>query len=166
MRIFQTEDIWIRNGTRVNPHRQHRKIDGVLFEASLKHCSVSPSSFVMHPEVVREVGYFNDRLPACEDYDFFLRVSLKYRIGLLTKKLIYRYQGHDGQLSFRYAAMDRFRIQSLLNLYKNLQRLIADPDRISLLLVDIDVARQQIVDEIIKRARIIYEGAWRRRLWF
>ncbi|MBW1614562.1 MAG: glycosyltransferase family 2 protein, partial [Deltaproteobacteria bacterium] len=43
----QTEEIWIKNGRRVNPKKRHKKPSGNIFTQSLKLCLVSPSSVII-----------------------------------------------------------------------------------------------------------------------
>ena len=45
--ICQTEEIWIRNGTRVNAKKRHKKYSGDIFEKALPLCIVSPSAVMM-----------------------------------------------------------------------------------------------------------------------
>ena len=113
-RIHQTEEIWIRHGRRANPPKTHLKTEGDLFEACLRRCCVTPSSTVIRRDLFEECGGFDERLPACEDYDLWLSVASRNRIGLLREPLLTRYGGHADQLSSRYPAMDRFRVYSLL----------------------------------------------------
>ena len=49
--ICQTEEIWIRNGVKVNPKRKHLKPSGDIFRASLDLCLVSPSAVMMTREL-------------------------------------------------------------------------------------------------------------------
>ena len=111
-RICQTEEIWIRRGKRVNPKHRHRKPSGDIFEASLALCLVSPSAVMMRRNLLEEMGGFDESLPACEDYDLWLRVSLCYPIHLLDEPLVIKRGGHDDQLSGA-PGLDRYRIQSL-----------------------------------------------------
>jgi glycosyltransferase involved in cell wall biosynthesis len=113
--ICQTEETWIRRGVRVNPRRRHRKPSGWVFEASLALCLVSPSAVMMRRELLEEMGGFDESLPACEDYDLWLRVSLRYPIHLIEDALVVKRGGHDDQLS-RQHSLDRYRIQSLLKI--------------------------------------------------
>ena len=111
--ICQTEEIWIRNGIRVNPMKKHQKFGGMIFEKCLPLCVVSPSAVMMHRKLFDEVGLFDESLPACEDYDLWLRIAAKHPIGLIEKPYILKYGGHADQRSREFPAMDRFRIQSL-----------------------------------------------------
>jgi glycosyltransferase involved in cell wall biosynthesis len=110
--INQTEEIWIRNGVRVNPKDRHRKPSGIIFERSLGLCLVSPSAVMIQKTLFDAIGVFDENLPACEDYDLWLRISCRYPVDLIDTPLIIKRGGHGDQLS-RAAGLDRFRIQSL-----------------------------------------------------
>lgn len=110
--INQTEEIWIRNGVRVNPKDRHRKPSGMIFERSLGLCLISPSAVMIKKPLFDAVGVFDENLPACEDYDLWLRVSCRYPVHLIDTPLIMKRGGHGDQLS-KAAGLDRFRIQSL-----------------------------------------------------
>ena len=111
-RICQTEEVWIRNGKRVNPKQRHRKPSGWFFEPSLALCLVSPSAVMMRRELIVEMGGFDVSLPACEDYDLWLRIGLRCPIHLLDAPLVVKRGGHADQLSAA-PGLDRYRIQSL-----------------------------------------------------
>jgi len=113
MRLCHTEEIWIRNGRRVNQMKKHQKSGGWIFERCLKLCCVSPSSVVVKRELFEELGDFDESLPACEDYDLWLRICSREPVLYVEEPLIYKYGGHEDQLSRRYPAMDRFRIKAL-----------------------------------------------------
>jgi len=110
--ICQTEEIWIRNGVRVNPKQKHKKPSGDIFIPSLALCLVSPSAVMIKRELFDEVGGFDEDLPACEDYDLWLRVSRKYPVHLINKFLIVKRGGHKDQLS-KASGLDRYRIAAL-----------------------------------------------------
>jgi glycosyltransferase involved in cell wall biosynthesis len=110
--INQTEEIWIRNGVRVNPKTRHHKFSGMIFEKSLALCLVSPSAVMMKRSLFEEVGLFDEDLPACEDYDLWLRISWRYPVDLIETPLIIKRGGHADQLS-KAPGLDKFRIQSL-----------------------------------------------------
>jgi len=110
--INQTEEIWIRNDVRVNPKNRHQKPSGMIFERSLGLCLVSPSAVMIRKTLLDVVGLFDENLPACEDYDLWLRISCRYPVHLIDTPLIIKRGGHEDQLS-KAAGLDRFRIQSL-----------------------------------------------------
>jgi glycosyltransferase involved in cell wall biosynthesis len=111
--LCHTNEIWIRRGKRVNPMSKHAKSGGYIFEECLPLCVVSPSSVIVHRSLLERVGLFDESLPACEDYDLWLRVCSRYPVLYLEEPLIVKYGGHADQLSRRYWGMDRFRIRSL-----------------------------------------------------
>jgi len=116
--INQTEEIWIRNGARVNPKTRHQKLSGMIFEPSLALCLVSPSAVMMKRSLFDEVGLFDEDLPACEDYDLWLRISWRYPVHLIETPLIIKRGGHADQLS-KAPGLDKFRIQSLKNIIES-----------------------------------------------
>ncbi len=111
--LCHTNEIWMRRGKRVNPMRKHAKSGGYIFKKCLPLCVVSPSSVVIHRRLFERVGLFDESLPACEDYDLWLRVSSVFPVLYLEEPLMVKYGGHPDQLSRRYWGMDRFRIQAL-----------------------------------------------------
>ncbi len=114
--ISQTDEIWIRNGKRVNPCRHHLKPSGSIFAECLPLCVVSPSAVMMRRRFFATVGLFDETLPACEDYDLWLRTACRYPIKLLPEKLVTKFGGHSDQLSHTIPALDRYRIKSLIKL--------------------------------------------------
>jgi glycosyltransferase involved in cell wall biosynthesis len=114
--ICQTEEIWIRNGRRVNPKRRHKKPSGDIFAQSLKLCLVSPSSVLLKRSLFDEIGFFDEALPAAEDYDMWLRISCRYPVHLIDKALVVKEGGNEDQLSRGFIGMDRFRIRAIVKL--------------------------------------------------
>ena len=116
--ICQTEEIWIRNGLRVNPKKRHQKPSGMIFKPSLELCLVSPSAVMIQRSLFDRVGKFDETLPACEDYDLWLRISCRFPIHLIDIPLIIKRGGHDDQLSSR-AGLDKFRIKAIEKIIKS-----------------------------------------------
>ena len=113
MRLCHTEEIWIRNGKRVNQMKKHQKSGGWIFERCLELCCISPSSVMLKRDLLEALGGFDESLPACEDYDLWLQICAREPVLYLPTPLINKYGGHDDQLSRLHPAMDRFRIQAL-----------------------------------------------------
>lgn len=145
--ICQTEEIWIRNGKRVNPMKKHKKPSGMIFEPSLALCLVSPSAVMMRKHFFTEMGGFDETLPACEDYDLWLRVACRHPIDLIDTPLIVKTGGHDDQLSGA-PGLDRFRIQSL-------QKLLASG-------ILSNTQRQAAKDMLKQKCRIYADGCAKR----
>ncbi len=108
-----TNEIWIRNGVRVNQMKKHKKYGGDIFKHCLDICRISPSSSIIKKDVFEEVGAFDESLTVCEDYDLWLRVTAKFNILFLDEPLIKKYGGHLDQLSRVPEGIEQYRIRSL-----------------------------------------------------
>jgi len=116
--ICQSEEIWVRNNVRVNPKKRHKKPWGMIFEPSLALCLVSPSAVMIRRSLFEKVGGFDETLPACEDYDLWLRISCRYPVYLIETPLIIKRGGHNDQLSASFG-LDKFRIKSLTKIIES-----------------------------------------------
>ena len=65
-----------------------------------------------------KLGMFDPGLPACEDYDLWLRLCHRFPVHYLEEALIVKYGGHEDQLSRQHPAMDQFRVRSLHRLLR------------------------------------------------
>ena len=111
--ICQTDEIWIRNGVRVNPRTVHQKPSGDIFSRSLELCLVSPSAVMMTKALFDRTGGFDEAFPVCEDYDLWLRISAQHQVPLIPDRLTIKRGGHADQLSRSIWGMDRYRILAL-----------------------------------------------------
>jgi GT2 family glycosyltransferase len=82
----------------------------------LRRCLVSPSAVLIRRKLFEQLGGFDESLPVCEDYDLWLRLSVRVPVGLVREPLVIKRGGHADQLSRRYWGMDRFRVASLAKL--------------------------------------------------
>lgn len=153
-KICHTNEIWIRNGKRVNPMKKHEKSGGLIFKNCLPLCIISPSSVIIHRSVFEEHGLFDESLPVCEDYDLWLRFCAFLPILYLKKPQIIKYGGHSDQLSNKYWGMDRFRIIALEKIIKNPKLSPEDKDAATHILIEkIEIyiqgaAKRRKVDEV------------------
>ena len=147
LKVCHTEEIWIRNGVRVNQMNKHQKAGGWIFQRCLPLCAMSPSSIVIHRDVFEKVGVFDTKLPACEDYDLWLRIASQYEVAYVDRACINKYGGHEDQLSRQYWGMDRFRVIAL-------EKLLSDPSQ-SLSDIDRDAAKNML----LKKLGILQKGA-------
>ena len=147
-RISHTNEIWIRNGIRVNPMKKHRKSGGNLFTKCLKMCCISPSSTLVHSTVFDDIGFFDETLMVCEDYDFWLRFCSNEMVHFLPEALTIKTGGHMDQLSKSHWGMDRFRIYSIEKLLRenNLCRPFYEA----------------ALDELLNKLRVVLNGAIKR----
>ncbi len=146
--ISYTDEIWIRNGKRLNQKFRHRKHSGLIYEYCLPLCIISPSSALVSRAIFEDVGLFDETLPVCEDYDMWLRITCRYPVLFLDKPLIIKRGGHPDQLSRAYEAMDTYRIKSLV---KMLSRGMLTPDQ-----------RAATPTELRKKCGIYAQGARKR----
>ena len=123
--VCHTNEIWIRNGIRVNQKKRHQKYGGDIFDKCLDICRISPSSIMFKKNIIDEVGWFDEGLPICEDYDLWLRITANFKILFIDKPLIIKYGGHSDQLSKSVNGIEAYRIKSLENLLSN-TKLIKD----------------------------------------
>ena len=118
--ICQTDEIWIRNGVRVNPRFKHAKPAGWFLDRSLDLCLISPSCVMFTRSLWDELGPFDESLPACEDYSLWLRVGARHPVGLLPEPLVVKSGGHADQLSRRIIGLDLYRVYAMIDLLRNM----------------------------------------------
>ena len=143
-----TDEIWIRRGVRVNERRIHRKQGGWQFLASLPRCLISPSAIMMRRTLWDRLGGFDATLPACEDYDLWLRLTAIAPVGFLPERLVVKRGGHADQLSRRTPVLDRYRIQAL-------EKALATPLS--------PEHRRAVLEQLVAKCRIVAQGARKRR---
>lgn len=109
-----TDEIWERGGRRVNPGVVHAKGAGNYFARALQRCVVSPSTTIIGRKLLFRAGLFDESLPACEDYDLWLKLfALDAPPILLPEALTIRRGGRPDQLSAQVLGQDLHRIRSL-----------------------------------------------------
>ena len=120
LQLVHGEEIWIRNGVRVNPRKIHRKSGGMIFFSCLPRCVISPSAVLLKKSLLQQVGMFAEDLPVCEDYDLWLRITARHAVGFVEQAIVVKYGGHKDQLSRQYAALDCYRALALSRLLPQL----------------------------------------------
>jgi glycosyltransferase involved in cell wall biosynthesis len=149
--IHQTEEEWIRKGRRVNPKLKHAKREGRIFIDSLELCLISPSAAVMSRDFFERYGPFDEDLPACEDYDLWLRVTKDEFVGLIPEIQVVRNGGLPDQLSARYWGMDRFRVYSIMKMLARHGKTLQTDYRV------------RAVETALRKTRILLQGAKKRK---
>ena len=113
--VAHTQEVWYKNGRLLNQKKKHRKFHGDIFEKCLPLCAVGPSTAMIKRELFDLVGFFDESFPCCEDYEFWLRVSIKHNFFLIDKALTFKEGGRKDQVSYIYrTGMDKFRIKALV----------------------------------------------------
>jgi glycosyltransferase involved in cell wall biosynthesis len=108
-----SNELWFREGLEVKQLAKHKKGGGDQFLPCIKECVISPSTVLIHKDLLNEVDAFDEEMVVCEDYDLWLKLTSIYEVGFIEDALIHRFGGHADQLSMKYFAMDYFRIKSL-----------------------------------------------------
>lgn len=111
-RICYTDEEWRRDGRWMNQSARHRKRSGWIYSDCLPLCIISPSSVLIERSLLDEVGFFDESLPACEDYDLWLRIAGRVPVLFVPERLIVKRAGEWPQLS-RQHSLDRYRIIAL-----------------------------------------------------
>jgi glycosyltransferase involved in cell wall biosynthesis len=111
--LCHSDESWIRNGKHLNQMKKHKKSGGYIYSSCLPLCAISPSAALIRKTIFDEVGLFDESLPACEDYDMWLRICARHPVAFVSEPLVIKYGGHDDQLSAKHWGMDRFRVQAL-----------------------------------------------------
>ena len=112
LKVCYTDEEWRKNGTWMNQKKKHRKVSGFIYAHCLPLCIISPSSVIVHRSVFETAGLFDESLPACEDYDLWLRISSRFEIAFIPERLIVKRAGSWPQLS-EQAGLDKYRICAL-----------------------------------------------------
>ena len=139
----------MKNNSKVSQLKKHKKKGGDLFQECLSLCCISPSSVLIRRDLFEEIGYFDENLPACEDYDLWLRICAVEPVLFVDQELIIKYGGHKDQLSKSHWAMDRFRVYALEKLLNNP---MISKER-----------KEAVYNMIIEKSNILIKGGYRRR---
>lgn len=143
--MCHTNETWYRNGQVLNQGKKHEKRGGYIFQHCLPLCAISPSSVIINKQIFDDVGLFDENLPACEDYDMWLRICCKYPVLFLDAALTNKYGGHEDQLSRKHWGMDRFRIIAL-------QKII-EPNNLN------ETDRQAAINMMLNKIALFLKGA-------
>jgi glycosyltransferase involved in cell wall biosynthesis len=151
--VSQCQEIWFRGQRRVNPGLKHQKKAGDIFLESLSICLISPSAIIINKDLFWALGGFDETLPACEDYDLWLRLTAQHPVGLLDKPLVTRHGGRPDQLSAGWG-LDRYRIKALEKIIQS--GLLDAPKKMA---AELELARRKRIFEAgrLKRERLIDE---------
>lgn len=141
-KIIHTNEIWIRNGVRVNQMKKHAKSGGWIYQKCLPLCCISPSAVMIHKDVFEDVGLFDPKMTVCEDYDLWLRITPFYEVGFVDQPLINKYGGHEDQLSRKFHSMDSYRVKAMLKMLDRLDHADASATK----------------EMIIKKANVLEKG--------
>ncbi|MCK5289020.1 MAG: glycosyltransferase, partial [Candidatus Omnitrophica bacterium] len=146
--IFHTEEIWYKKGKIISQKIYHKKPDRLILNKSVKLCCIGMSTSAIKKDAFNKIGLFDEAMPACEDYDFWIRASLKFSFILIPEPFTMKEGGHPDQQSKKYPAMDKLRIYSL---QKILNQKKLTPENYTI-----------IYKELINKCNIYIKGAIKR----
>ena len=115
-RLVHCDESWLRRGKPLAQRRYHRKGGGRVFIRSLARCVISPSAAFMDRALFARYGEFDETMPACEDYDLWLRITAFEAVDFVPSALVVKHGGHADQLSRTQPVLDRQRVRALTKL--------------------------------------------------
>jgi len=148
LRLSHTDEIWIRNGKRVNQPKGYAKSGGGIYLRCLPLCCICPSSVLLRRDLFDVIGGFDETLAVCEDYDLWLRITAREPVHYLDQALVRKYGGHEDQLSTTVWGLDRYRIRALEKILS--EKTLSPKDQFL------------TKETLIKKLRILISGARKR----
>jgi glycosyltransferase involved in cell wall biosynthesis/ubiquinone/menaquinone biosynthesis C-methylase UbiE len=101
---------------RLKSYRKSMKI-GYTYEGMSRYCTMFISSVILRSRCLDEMEFFDSTTETFEDWDFYLRFSLKYRIGIIPQALV-RFRVHKV-----HSTLDEFTHGRITTAMKHLARL-------------------------------------------
>lgn len=117
--IIYGDEIWVRNGVRVNPPLKHKKMGGRIFASSVKECLIGCSSVIILKSFFNKMGGFREDFRVCEDYDLWLKITARTFVGFVSMPLVIKHGGRPDQLSLSTKCMDYFRVKAIDHVLKD-----------------------------------------------
>ena len=114
--ISHTRERWVRRGRVISQRSQRHRRSGDLFADSLRKCVIGPSTVLLRRALFEAAGGFREDLEIAEDYELWLRLTARCRVGYVAQELVIKRAGHAGQLSERYGQIEIFRLRALHDL--------------------------------------------------
>jgi glycosyltransferase involved in cell wall biosynthesis len=146
--ICHTNELWMKHGQVVNQKKIHRKQGGRFFERALERCLISPSSVMISRALLDRVGYFDESLPAAEDYDLWLRITAFHSVRFTDEPLVVKHGDRDDQLSKVVPVIDRYRIRAIL-------KILDDPNLKP-------TYRKAAVNQLVRKCLVLTKGLTKR----
>ena len=112
-KFCHSNEICKRNAKTIPQNKSHQKIRGFIFEQCLNKCIIAASTVVAHKNIFYDVGLFDESIKICEDYEMWLRITAKYKVGFDPRELLTKYGGHSDQLSNVQEGIEYHHIQAL-----------------------------------------------------
>lgn len=148
-RISQVIENWVRNGARFSKPTHLQQPEGHIFAECVDRCAIGPSCVMIRRDLWDDSGGFDPWFRVCEDYELWLRIAVKEKVGLVNgEALVEKHGGHSDQLSTSVPALDRFRLVALA-MFLNHPKCCK-------------TNRELVIKAIEQKAKILAKGAARR----
>ena len=116
--FFYTDETWIKNGKEIKKKEFQFKKSGRVFLDCLEQCFIGPSTALIKKTLLIDSGLFDESFNVCEDYELWLRLTLKNKVYLNPKELTLKLAGHEDQLSFKSFSLNYWRVKAIAKLVK------------------------------------------------
>ncbi len=137
----------VRDGKTRAPRRP-AAASGWIFESALEASPMSPSAVMVRRCCFNECGAFDENLPACDEYDLWVRMTSRYPIHFVDGPVVTRRSTRpDG--SSRAWGWDRFRVYALEKAFQS-GHLSSDQ-------------RFQVAQEIVRKCERLVDGFRRQK---
>jgi len=133
-----------REACRTRRAARPAKPSGWIFAQALASAPVCISTALVHRSCFTECGAFDENLPACEDYDLWLRLAARYPIYHLQGEAKTVRRSPRPESASRAWTWERFRVYAL---EKSFQSGHLDADQ-----------RLQVAEEIVRKCERLVEG--------
>jgi hypothetical protein len=120
-----------------------------MFEETLEASPMSTSAVIAHRRCFAACGVFDENLPACDEYDLWVRLAARYPIYYLADGPVVTRTSSKGDGSSRTWSWDRFRVYAL---EKAFQSGHLTPDQ-----------RFVVAQQIVEKCERLVEGFRRQR---
>ncbi len=112
VRVARVGERSLKEPCRARRPRKTEKTSGWVFANALEACPQTISCAVVHRSCFVECGAFDENLPACEDYDFWLRLAARFPIYYVEGAQVTRRSPRQ-ESATRSWTWDRFRVYAL-----------------------------------------------------
>jgi glycosyltransferase involved in cell wall biosynthesis len=147
-RVSHIGECHVRDRSRAGKARKAPPASGWIFQQALETSPICISAAMAHRTCFAECGGFDENLPACEDYDLWLRFAARYPIHFLEGTEIVR-RSSRFQSSNRSWTWDRYRVYALEKSFQS-GKLNAEQ-------------RLLVAEEIVKKCERLVEGFKRQK---
>ncbi len=111
-RVARVSELWIKDG-RPRPIKDLGRDAESIFEHTLAACPLSVSAATFHRCCFTQCGVFDENLPSCEEYDFWLRVAARFPVHYVPGTSLSRRTNKAPVSAARTWSRDRFRVYAL-----------------------------------------------------